>query len=1052
MLGEMLALRRYLGALSVAIAAYAAYALLAAPWLEPRAMGRGAASTLPPQPVAVDEGYRRFFAPDMWERDNPKIVETAQCTLLLKDYQPLSDGRMEINPCTLIFYTAPAAPGAPGGPVERRPIVMRALQGAVLQFDRPIDLGRATMGRLMEGTLRGSIRIFSPESSPGAGDALELLTRNVKIDREKIYTSSTVDFRYGKSFGSGRDLTITFMPEDKERDKGSPGLQGLSVLQLARVERLHLEGEAAGMLPQTDPPAPDRGDGAAEGGDPPLEVHCDGPLVIDFEQNLAALDENVEISRVYPQGPSDRLTCDRLIFRLSERRGNSAAKNASKKASAPAQGNADGNRWSARQLTEQVERVTAIGTPVILDAPQAGIYARAERAEYDATTRRIALEAGPTAPLVTLRRLESQFEAREIEYELAEAGRLGRLWAAGPGRLKFVPQPGQGSQTVEAAWQQELTIAPHEKNKIIALKGRPSVHLGGESSFSASEIQQAGRIVPGEIYLWVLEVPREEASAEGASRQSPKFVIQPDRMLATGQVEIDSPQLAAHTQELQAWFLNQSAPQVPAAPRAGAIFEPPPQPAAREPGPQPPKLQKLDMTGKLVQLQVLRRGNQSQVENLAISGGVTVKELATAGPAAEGPLSLVGDLVTLRQGTSPAAKLEIHGWAGKAGQPPRHAKVSARGLSLSGQTIHLLPADNRLWISGPGEAVLPIPQDQGQERSLVPPPDLRRDTVRPNAAGGDQAASRPTRPLAVTWHDAFEFDGQRGVFSGHVKALGDAEFAEGQELTFTLNQRIDFQAPRQSGSIALARLHFAGGMGEVVMQRAVRDEQGQTTAVDNARVRSLDIDQTTGKFSAAGPGEVWTVRRDMKAIPGGGLVPARPDAAGKLAYVCVKFQGQIVGDMNRREVEFQRQVETTYGQVQKWNQRVEAARIEDLGESGVFVQSDTLKLTEMVLSPTQRWIEIDANGNAQAEGLKFVARAARIGYTSDKDQLVIEGDGRVAAEFWSRSEPGGATSYLEAGRLIYQRTSGSLQVQDAKTGTFDTSNLPKGGKPAPKLR
>jgi hypothetical protein len=154
--------------------------------------------------------------------------------------------------------------------------------------------------------------------------------------------------------------------------------------------------------------------------------------------------------------------------------------------------------------------------------------------------------------------------------------------------------------------------------------------------------------------------------------------------------------------------------------------------------------------------------------------------------------------------------------------------------------------------------------------------------------------------------------------------------------------------------------------------------------------------------------------------------------------------------MNRREVEFQRQVETIYGQVQQWNERVVATRIEDLGESGIYVQSDTLKLTEMVLTPSQHWIEIDASGNARAEGLKFVCRAARIGYTSGKDQLVIEGDGRVPAEFWSRPAPGGATSYMEARRFTLQRGTGALQVDDART--FDTSNLPLGGKPAPKLR
>ncbi|MEX2026033.1 MAG: hypothetical protein WEH44_02015, partial [Pirellulaceae bacterium] len=313
----MLAIRRYFGALAVAVAAYTAYALLAAPWLEPRAMGRSAATATMPE-MQVDDSYRKLFQPPAWELDNPKIVETAQCTLLLKDYQPLPDGRMEITPCTLIFYAATAdGPDGKALPFQgRRPIVLRAPEGAVLQFDRPIDVGRAAVGRLMEGMLRGKIHIFSPPSRPDANDALDLTTRNVKIDREKIYTPSAVDFRYGRSFGNGQDLTITLLPEDKEQQGSAASLGGLSVLQLARVERLHLEGSADGILPTPDNTG-SAGPRAAK--EMPLEVRCAGPLVVDFEQNLAALDEKVEISRVYPEGPPDRLTCDRLIFHLVER-------------------------------------------------------------------------------------------------------------------------------------------------------------------------------------------------------------------------------------------------------------------------------------------------------------------------------------------------------------------------------------------------------------------------------------------------------------------------------------------------------------------------------------------------------------------------------------------------------------------------------------------------------------------------------------------------------------------------------------------------------------
>ncbi len=1023
------------------MAAYGAYALLAAPWLEPRAMGRSATSDSPMRPVEVDESFRDLFPPDAWERDNPKIVETAQCTLLLKDYRPLPDGRMEINPCTLIFYAAAAdGPDSKGLPFQRRrPIVLRAPKGAVLQFDRPIDVGRATVGRLMEGTLRGKIHIFSPPSRPGASDALDLTPRNVKIDREKVYTPSAVDFRYGGSFGRGHDLTITLLPEDKENKGRSASLGGLSVLQLARVERLHLEGDAGGLMPTS--PAADGTDSVAPAKDLPLEVRCDGPLVVDFEQNLAALDENVEISRVYSEGPPDRLTCDRLIFHLVERTSARAAKGSRQK---PA-----GASENSRQLTELVERAIAIGSPVVLDAPQAAMFAKAARVEYLAANRRIALESGPSAPEVTLRYQESQFAAREIEYELAEPGRIGRLWAAGPGRLKFVPAAGQKAPPVEASWQTELTIIPDEKNKVVSLKGQPAVKLDGGGSFSTRDRADGKRLVPGEIYLWMLEVPvatKASGAAVKPQQQPPResskpeirYVILPDRMLATGQVEVDSPQLAAHTTELRAWFLNQ-APPAQRAKGAGAMFDPAP-PPQQKPADDRTQLQKLDVTGALIQLQILRRGNESAIENLAITGGVRVIELALHDPSAPAPLELTGDMVTLRQGSSPHAKLEIHGKPAAGGQPAQNARVSARGLSLSGATIHLRRADNRLWIPGPGEAILPMPEDDGSQRPLIPPPNAR--------------GRSSSRPLKVTWQDAFEFDGEKGVFSGTIEASGEAEIATGEELTVTLNQRIDFAAPRQEGKVEVARLHFTGGQHDVIMQRVVNDKLGQRSAFDNARVRSLEIDRTTGKIHAAGPGEVWTVRKDLKALPGGGLMPAGRtagnSAAGKLSYVCVTFQGQIVGDLNHREITFQRQVDTIYGLVSDWNERVAATRAEDLGESGVHVLSDTLKITEMGMSPDHKWIEIDAAGNTQAEGFKFFAQADRISYTSDKDQLIISGDGRSPAEFWHRTKPGGDFSQVKARRFIFQRSNNVLQMDDAQS--IDIGNLPRGGKPVPKLR
>ena len=314
----MLALRRFILALLATGLVFGVYALVVAPWLEPPGVKKAEYTGQRKQfsSSLTLRGFDDLFEVGSWELDDPKVIETATCTLLLKDYKPLPDGRMEIMPCTLIFYMAPtkdamnaAAKNGSKEP-ERRRVVMRALEGAVLTFDKPLNLGSAEFGRLLGGQLKGTIKIFSPETEPGrSNDALDIVTKGVQIERQKIYTPHEVEFRYGASFGNGRDLTITLLPADEGKQTRTQSLGGISYLQLSQVKGLHLEG--AGALLQGP------GGSKARKSDPPLEVRCQGPLIVDFDNAQARLDDRVEVTQVYEQGPPDRLTCDRLLFRLA---------------------------------------------------------------------------------------------------------------------------------------------------------------------------------------------------------------------------------------------------------------------------------------------------------------------------------------------------------------------------------------------------------------------------------------------------------------------------------------------------------------------------------------------------------------------------------------------------------------------------------------------------------------------------------------------------------------------------------------------------------------
>jgi len=164
--------------------------------------------------------------------------------LLFKDYQSLPDGRVNLVPCTLVVLSDRnrAADGPPG-----RTIVMRAPQGAVLEFDEPLDLRQGRLARLIGGSLRGQVTIRGTPSAPGAEDDIEIVTRDVELDELEVRTGEMVQFRYGRSSGSGRGMVASLMPRAGDRSGGGPlgqgpNIGGVDSIRLDRDVRMRLEG------------------------------------------------------------------------------------------------------------------------------------------------------------------------------------------------------------------------------------------------------------------------------------------------------------------------------------------------------------------------------------------------------------------------------------------------------------------------------------------------------------------------------------------------------------------------------------------------------------------------------------------------------------------------------------------------------------------------------------------------------------------------------------------------------------------------------------------
>ena len=256
-------LGRTLRVFLVVLAAAGFYRLTVVPLVEPRLRDVGADLEVSPEEAAAIRARadRRLaalgdvFPPGSWEREDPIMLESRQMRLLFKEYHTLPDGRVSLVPCTLVVLPdRNRVAGAEAG----RTLVARAPQGAVLEFDEPLDLRQGRLAKLVGGSLRGQVTIRGTPSAPDAEDDIEIVTRDVELDELEVHTAEAVQFRYGRSSGSGRGLVARLQPRDGPPTAGDngPNIGGVETIRLDRDVRMRLEGFRGSVLPGREPAPP----------------------------------------------------------------------------------------------------------------------------------------------------------------------------------------------------------------------------------------------------------------------------------------------------------------------------------------------------------------------------------------------------------------------------------------------------------------------------------------------------------------------------------------------------------------------------------------------------------------------------------------------------------------------------------------------------------------------------------------------------------------------------------------------------------------------------
>jgi len=1019
-------LGRTLRVFLVVLAAAGFYRLAVVPWVEPRIEASDTSLELSPEQAAAIRARADkrlaalgdIFPEGSWEREEPIMLESRQMRLLFKQYHSLPDGRVNLVPCTLVML--PDRSHGDGTDATGRTMVLRAPQGAVLQFDEPLDLRQGRLAKLVGGSLRGQVTIRANSSHPGADDEIEIVTRDVELDELEIRTGELVQFRYGRSTGSGRALVARLLPRSGPAGQGDrgPNIGGIDSIRLDRDVKMRLDGLGGGLLPGQTASAP-ASPAAAAGGqpaeEPPVMVSCRGSLCLNVVANVITFEDRVDVVRAGPAGSSDQLACELLAITLAR--------------AEPGQGRTGGQGNDGGLKPVEIQ---AKGGPVVARSTASGLEARGARLGYEIATRRILLDGDEPVSLVVD---GTEMEARSIDYCPGPPGDPGALMAVGPGWLKARPR---GSAAVQARWQKWLRMRPDGAGHVASMAGDTEVAIDSQGRLSATE-----------LHLWLDVVrPEQMPVRPSPSGQAPSLDrIKPSRMLARGTVEIDMEQFTARTDRMELWFKQvaaELAAEATAAPLAAAAPGVTPQPTGPVASKPPVTAGKLVATSGLVRGLVGMSSAGSQLEEISLEGQVHLieeprnqppAEAAAAGARPEPALEIRGDQLQLSRATRFDARAIVSG---------RPAQVRGRGLDLEGPLVEFDRGRNRMTVDGAGRLRLPVAGGMNGLESLGM-----------GAASAPPPAGAAPGSLDVVWQGRMDFDGLTARFVDRVVTTSNASTLRAGSLDVVFTAPIDFGSsgmPRGGPRTDVAKI--ACGSGVRIESESAAADGGRS--IDKLYVRDLVIDRGTGDVSGTGPGRLTSTRFGQPpgmAVPasapgmggsGQGAVaaPPRPD---ELTYLGVDFQRGLRGNINRRVMEFHQRVEAIWGPVAGWGETLDAHAPGGLPARAVSITSDALAVGQAAAAPGQRRtsIELMAGGNVLVEGESFTARSARLSWSEAKDLLVFEGDGRSDAQLFRQMRVGAPTSSASAGKILYWRALNRVDVDDARY--LDLDQLGSGG-------
>ena len=969
-------------AFAITVVVYQAYVLLAAPLIEPPLVAKQAESLTPEQLVEAKQAthkYRKllaaYFPPGHWTLTQPPITaENGQAMIVLDEFNPRDDGQVRVKKCAMIFF--PRGRARDELPPSNA-VILEAPHGAVLQMDKTVGRGGVGgFGKLQRGRLTGKITVRSDMREPGPHDDLLLTTRNVEIRDDLIHTMDRVDMQLGAHRGSGRHLEIRLVAVERSRFGNSgTNLGSIDSLEVLYDVQAQLSPGQA-QLGQANESSPQTADA------PPVQITSGGKFRFDFSSQVASFNKQVRLQQMHPKGQLDELQCETLSVYFTNNSDVAAADTALGKLTAG-----------------MIEALGSDSSPVQLDAPSQRATARCARMRFELGSQRATFDHQHE---VTLTFEGHEIHAKQIQYTAPPKDsqhRVGDLRASGSGWLRALTSDKPDAEPFEVRWTENMRLRRINGQPVLTLNGRPRLDMVGMGRLWADHL---------DLYL-------RESAADGSERDLLPGDVVPHRLVAGGQIAIDSAQLRGQVKQLTVDFAYAPSDLMLTSPDGND----PRTGRARLGGRGGARRRTYDIVGETLQMLVTVRQKKPEVTSIDVDGRVVFNESSPA-TTSKAPLNVQADHLRVENADSPSAKIELRG---------KPATIAADGMLIRTENLQIHRGTSRAWVNAPGEIEMSVDRDLSGNRLAAP------------------------QPMTIRWQRGMQLDQDRITFTGDVQVQTAEGTLDTQQMVVQLTAPVQFDGAADQRRIEIAQLTCSGGISAIFSQR---DALGLASVQTIKLEESFTANLQSGVLQGEGPGWIESVHLSKASGPIGDLVGGngqarlaaqpQPAAQQRLRFLGVRFVRGVRGNLHSRQVKVYGDVHAVYGPVDAWEQRLALTNRGMPGPDTIWISCQNLGVAESPLARLNRSqqsglgpIELQAEGDVTIEGPagqrgNFTTKSQRAKYDQSKKTFILEGTNHDPATIMLQEYRGGPISPTSARKITYFQETGNINVDGLVSG------------------